>query len=180
MNYQAFYDDLDDEKKGWIDTLVNMSFAEWFATSKALNKRHRTDIISLVAHRRLLKKGLKYLGIGSVYKWLEPEWFERAVREGVISYVLSPVGQEYNAKTKKHDGSDVSGTWEVVAEEVDEQVEVGRRGNRPLYQTRKVLSTKRFESFNAEYQQWKKYVKEKTITPLTPADVDEFFGPQQD
>lgn len=153
------YKDLEGEQKEWVDKQASLPFEKWFevflelkrkmksaATKEASDKYARS--ISLVAQKRLLNKGYTKLAKGSYWTWMEKTWFEQARDEGVIEYIPAHPGTDTA-------GNILPGIWVPAYEEKQEQVEVGKKGNRSIYETQTIRDYSRFLSFENRYLAWK-------------------------
>lgn len=92
--------------------------------------------ISISAKKRLEAMGLMDLGVGSIYRWMEKDWFERAVREGVMV-------------------KDWYGKWIPVARVLKLEKVVGKRGMNEITKTEEFVDASRFEKFDREYKEFR-------------------------
>jgi len=87
------------------------------------------------ARNELIKKG--YVSAWPVYKWIEKEWFAKAIQEDVISF-----------------HSDANG-YQIVGYKKDEEVTVGYRGRTPIIVKKKILDISKFRDFDKRYKEFR-------------------------
>lgn len=140
------------KQKEWIIEMAKLPHREWMKRFYDLKRRRLYHVIKMIAKKRLENRGMVNLGIGSVWGWIEKEWFEKARDENVI--ILS------------------NGSWIPSYTERDEQIQVGQRGSRPIYETQKVKDYSQFHNFENSYLQWKEQ-KPKTVVQMSIDEIRE-------
>lgn len=50
-------DELDENQRAWIESMIDAPFVAWHAAAERLRKRHREDLVAEIARRRLAKRG---------------------------------------------------------------------------------------------------------------------------
>ena len=154
-----------EEQQKWAQEKALLPFDEWMDLFRKLKAQKKFSAISAVAKIRLQNKGFVDLGTGSVWKWMEKDWFERACKEGAIQY-------EPAYPDKDYEGNPIKGRYIATYEEKEEKVEKERRGNRIIYETVKV---KDYSTFIRFYKAYEEYVanKPKKVVPLTSEEIRE-------
>lgn len=118
-----------------------LSTNDYKAQITAWVKDDQWKIIQLSAKKRLEAMGLLDLGVGSIYRWMEKDWFDRAVREGVMV-------------------KDWYGKWIPVAKVLKLEKVVGKKGMTEITKIEEFVDASRFEKFDREYKLFKEQ-KEK-------------------
>jgi len=104
-------------------------------------KNKQFSIMRQSATKRLEAKGYIDLGIGSWYRFIHKEWFDNAVKEGII---------------KKSE----NGQWLPPVDFIEEKEIIGMRGKNPVYSKKKNTSKMSQDSldklteFDKRYKSW--------------------------
>lgn len=134
-----------------------MPIGDFITTIKDWAKKKDWKIIKISASKRREAHGLMDLGIGSWFRFIEKEWFEKAISEGII------IKNEYDL-------------WVPLVDIENKQEAIGKKGRDTMYSTKGIkissVSILKLKNFMDRYSQWKKqsYQVEADFTRL----IDEY------
>jgi hypothetical protein len=110
--------------------------------------------LALKARKALEAKGM--VQAYPVFGWIEKEWLEKALNEGVIRYHSKEYG------------------YIIVANKRRDEKVVGYRGRTPITETKDVIDTSAFQDFLRRYQEYREK-KEKTQYAINK-DIQEIIA----
>ncbi len=114
----------------------------YLKTRKALKDGNIVLVKDLAeqSKQELIKAG--YVRADPVFRWIEKEWLEKGLTEGVIVY-------------KKNENESYTG-YNPKVEEIEVEEIKGYRGRNPIVEKRKKIDASRFFNFLERYKKFKK------------------------
>jgi hypothetical protein len=151
-------DDIALKQEKWLESVARLPFDQWMETASKLVRQKQFTALKLGAQARLRSKGLVELGMGSVWRWMEPEWFEQAKRENVIAFVGDDPAPVWLGSFQP------PGRWVPVCDEHEVDVVIGQRGTKQITERVKKYDYSRFEAFFAKYEAWRNQKRQQNLT----------------